>query len=427
MTTSLGIAATTAVLRRLLQNAIPAAQLGGVLGPVVVSALPPDRINVAVETSQLNLFMYQIRPNTGWSNNEFPSHGSSGRRLTSPPLALDLSYMLSAYGAQNFHGEILLGHGALLLHQTRVLTRDAIKATFAGGALPADLALLSGSGLDSQEEIVSLSMESLAMEEMSQLWQVFGEKYRPSIAFQAHVVLLRGTEPAAASGPPVQQTRLVSTTSINPTVNTIVPASIPVATGATIDLVGTGLLTPGTVVLFSSGESVSPDASSTPMQVTVSLPATLRAGVNTVRVQHRARFGADLRGGPESNTAPFILRPAFALTAAGGPDIGIGARVDTGQQTSTTITVAFLPAVDRRQRVALLLNEIAVVGGAATHSYAIDAPSREKDAATTTGTIAFTVDSVQRANYLVRLQVDGAETELGMTGGVYDQPAVDLT
>ena len=109
MTTSLGIAATTAVIRALLQNAIPSADLNSVLGSIDVSALPPDRIDLSTETSRLNLFMYQARPNPGWCNTDQPSHDFTGRRLTNPPLSLDLSYLLSAYGAKDFHGEILLG------------------------------------------------------------------------------------------------------------------------------------------------------------------------------------------------------------------------------------------------------------------------------------------------------------------------------
>jgi hypothetical protein len=427
VTSSLGIAATTAVLRQLLQNAIPAAQLFGVLGAIDVTALPPDRIDVAAEKSSLNLFMYQARPNTGWSIAEIPSHDTTGRRLNNPPLALDLSYMLSAYGAQNFHGEILLGYGAIVLHQTRVLLRETVKATFSGGALPPDLALLATSGLDGQEELVKLTMDSMSVDELSRLWSVFGEKYRPSIAFQATVVLLRGTDPVASPGPPVQRARLAVTTSISPTIDAVEPAMVTAGAGVTIDLVGSGLLTRDAVARFSSGESALPAAVSTTTRVRVALPAGLRAGVNTVRVQQPSRFESDTRSGVESNVAPFTLRPVFTAAGGGAPDIAISARIDSGQQTSATITVRLAPPVGRRQSVSLLLGETGVAAGAAPRSYAIAAPSRDGDASDETDTIAFAVNNVRRARYYVRLRVDGAETELEQTAGVYDRPAVDLT
>ena len=426
MTTSLGIAATTAVLRGLMQNAIPAADLVGLLGPITVSALPPDRIDVTAETARLNLFMYQVKPNAGWSNNEFPWYDPTGRRITNPPLALDLSYMLSAYGSKDFHSEILLGYGALVLHQTRVLTRDLVKQTFTGGALPADLALLSTADLDSQEELVSLSMEPMSVDDLSRLWQVFGEKYRPSIAFQAHVVLLRGPDPAAASGPPVQRLRLSSTTSINPTIDAVDPTAVTLTPGATIDLVGTGLLVPGAVAQFGSGETATPTVGSTVFRVTVPLPGTLLAGVNMVRMELPSQFESDLRGGPESNIVPFTLRPAFA-PQGGNPPITFSAPVVSGALTSTTLTVTLAPSVGRRQAVTLLLNEFGTALGALPHNYSVNAPSREDDPADTTDTIKFALTWIERAKYLVRVRVDGAETELDRTGEIYDGPLVDLS
>jgi hypothetical protein len=282
-------------------------------------------------------------------------------------------------------------------------------------------------------------MESLSTEELSRLWSVFGEKYRPSIAFQATVVLLRGADPAIASGPPVVRARLGTTTSISPTIAGIEPATVIAGPGATVDLVGTGLLTPDTVVRFGSGQWEDPANGSTSLRVRVRLPETLRAGVNTVRIQQPMRFedgvrlpppsppGGDLRGGPESNVAPFTLRPAFELGAGSRPDILIGPRSGTGQVTSTTITARLMPAVDKRQNVSLLLTQTGLPAGAAPRSYAIPARSREKDDDETTDTVVFTVSSVLRSRYLVRVRVDGAETELRMTAGVYDRPSLDLS
>ena len=83
------------------------------------------------EQSRLNLFMYRVTPNQGYSNVELPSQDSRGVRLANPPLALDLHYLLSAYGADELHGEILLGYGMQLLHETPVLSREAIRRSLA--------------------------------------------------------------------------------------------------------------------------------------------------------------------------------------------------------------------------------------------------------------------------------------------------------
>src|SRR4029453_14250077 len=103
---------------------------------VLVTALPPDRIQMTPnEPSQLNLFMYQVTPNQGWRNVGMPSHSANGEPQTNPPLALDLHYLLSAYGAEEFFAEALLGYGMQVLHDTPVLSRAFIRETWSGGEI----------------------------------------------------------------------------------------------------------------------------------------------------------------------------------------------------------------------------------------------------------------------------------------------------
>src|SRR2546423_8323610 len=123
MSSALGIAAVTAVLKNLLDNRLIEQGVAASLGDVSVSALPPDRIATgADERSQLNLFLYRVTPNTGWRRSSVSlgdSHnGQNGRngrdgeakRAPPAPLALDLHYLLTAYGEQDFQAEILLGY-----------------------------------------------------------------------------------------------------------------------------------------------------------------------------------------------------------------------------------------------------------------------------------------------------------------------------
>src|SRR5215211_5297880 len=131
MSSPLAIAAVTAVLKDLLDNGlIDHSVSAAVGGPVVVTAHAPQRIKTDEnEVAQLNLFLYQVTPNPGWRNAGLPSRNGSGNLLTNPPLALDLHYLLTAYGKQDFEAEILLGYAMHLLHETPVLTREAIRKT----------------------------------------------------------------------------------------------------------------------------------------------------------------------------------------------------------------------------------------------------------------------------------------------------------
>ena len=131
MSTALAIAGVTAVLRDLLNDGLINHNVSGVLGSsVTVSVLAPDRVVPAngTESSQINLFLYLVTPNPGWRNEGLPSRDADGpQRLTNPPLALDLHYLLSAYSGGDLHAEILLGYAMQLLHEMPVLTREAIR------------------------------------------------------------------------------------------------------------------------------------------------------------------------------------------------------------------------------------------------------------------------------------------------------------
>src|SRR6185436_10358978 len=133
MSTALAIASVTAVLRDLLNNGLIDHDVSATLGNVTVSSLPPDRVDITSQNQQsrLNVFLYQVTPNAGWRNVGLPSRNANGDRLSNPPLALNLHYLLTAYGALELHAEILLGYGMQLLHETPVLTRTAIRMSLA--------------------------------------------------------------------------------------------------------------------------------------------------------------------------------------------------------------------------------------------------------------------------------------------------------
>lgn len=207
MSTALAIGAVSAVLRNVLDNGlIDAVQAVG--GPVKVSVKAPDLINVddAQFTPQLNLFLYQVSPNPGWRNAELPSRDSAGRRVTNPPLALDLHYLLTAYGREDLHAEILLGYGMQLLHDRPFLDRAAIRKALT--LSPLDPTILPGAfqsppnaGLAEQFETLRITWQSMDMEAMSKVWSAVQSHYRPSASYQVSVVLIEAQRPAGAPLP----------------------------------------------------------------------------------------------------------------------------------------------------------------------------------------------------------------------------------
>jgi hypothetical protein len=200
MSNALAIAAVTAVLKSVLDNRLVERGVAQSLGDVSVTALPPDRISVgAEERCQLNLFLYRLTPNTAWRRPRLPSE--DGRAGDPAPLALDLHYLVTAYGEQDFQAEILLGHALQLLHETPVLTQGRIRSALAapngaGGALPPARAALAGAALADQVEQIRVAPEFTNTEEIARLWSALQARYRPSAAYKVSAVLLRADEAA---------------------------------------------------------------------------------------------------------------------------------------------------------------------------------------------------------------------------------------
>jgi Pvc16 N-terminal domain len=198
MSTAQAIAAVTATLKDVLSNGLVEQKVVAGLGNVTVSALPPDRVDSqgGGEVNRLNLFLYRIEPNTATRNVGPPGRGAAGRRITHPPLALDLHYLLIAYGSEELHGEMLLGHGMKLLHETPVLTRDALRrslappAAAASGSSTSARKLLFTAELADQMEPVRITPAQLTVDELTRLWSALQCRFRTAAAYIASVVLI---------------------------------------------------------------------------------------------------------------------------------------------------------------------------------------------------------------------------------------------
>jgi hypothetical protein len=169
MSNSLAIAAVTATLRQLLDRGL--ADVPGTR----VTTRPPDKARTEAAGNQVNLFLYQITPNAAWRNIPAATGPPS-----QPPLALNLYYLLSAYGDnEDDPGPMshqLLGQAMRLLHDHPVLDPAVVR-----GALP-------GADLHEQVERVRITLQPLSLDEMSKLWTTFQAPYRLSVAYEAAVV-----------------------------------------------------------------------------------------------------------------------------------------------------------------------------------------------------------------------------------------------
>ncbi len=193
MSSALAIASVTAVLKNLLGNALIQQSAATSMGDVTITTVPPDRIPTgAEERTQLNLHLYRLTPNSGWRRTG--DSAAQKERHDTLPLALDLHYLVTAYGERDFQAEVLLGHAIQCLYETPILTRETIRSALASmstsNGSSAALTALPASALNEQLEQVKISPEFLSMEEMSKLWSSLQTRARLSVTYQVSVILI---------------------------------------------------------------------------------------------------------------------------------------------------------------------------------------------------------------------------------------------
>jgi hypothetical protein len=203
MSNALALVATTALLKYLLENGLVEREItASVGGDAQVSISPPDRLQSGGDDRpRLNLFLFRVEMK---GINAASRYAESGAGTPEAPPMLDLYYLLSAYSAQDFQAETLLGVGIDLLHRTPVLPGGVSRQMLAAAShsdggrlvLPA-LAALATSGLPERIEFVRICAHEMGGEAMSNLWSSFQSPFRPSATFKVTLSLVSpGASPA---------------------------------------------------------------------------------------------------------------------------------------------------------------------------------------------------------------------------------------
>jgi len=410
----LAIGAVSAVLRNLLDNGF--IDVG--TGPVKVMAVAPDLVKLDDPEAppSLNLFLWRVTRNQGWANAALPAFDGNGTRLTNTPLALDLHYLLTAYGSSDFQAEILLGYAMHLLHERPVLDRAAIRraldpSPLGPTILPPAFQALTASDLADQLDAVTITDESLDNEELARVWTAIQTHYRPSTAYRVTVVLIEARKPTREALPVLTRDVEVVADLVPPypTIETIETVKAPAARlGEKITISGHDLEGTSTVVrlmhhMLDGPHEITVGTSDDPDAIDVTLPsgptaeADWPAGIYTVTVELIRPTDTKPR---ESNVAALLLAPEPLL-----PPSTIARDAGTGD---VTVTLDVRPEVRPGQEAQLVL------GGDGALADAI---------ATSSSTLTFHLGDVPSGPQWVRLTVDGVESLLVDRSA--DPPAFD--
>ncbi len=386
MSNALAIAAVTATLRNLLQTGLAA---DPDLNDITVTMQPLDRARTnGTNANQLNVFLYHVLPSGAWRNMDMPGRVRSGE-TGNFPLGLNLYYLLTAFGKENDNARPfshqIMGRALSILSDHPLLGAQEIQ-----NALP-------NNDLWNQVERVRFTLQPFSVEEIAKLWTGFQTQYRLSMAYEAAVVLIESTRPVVTPLPVLtrgpQDSGIVAQANLLPPFPTLSQIQLPkgqvtAKLGDSIVLLGNNLSGNNVKAQFtparlSAPQPVSAAAGATDNQIAVPIPndpANWPAGVYSVQIsvtQNQDTF--------TTNAVPLAIAPQ------------VTSKLPMTVKRPAKIKVTCSPTVQPSQQVFLLLG---------TQELAADAH------AAATSQLTFASDTAAAGTYLIRLRVDGVDSQL---------------
>jgi len=415
MSSPLAIAAITASLKDLLNEGLLNHDLSSI-GSFSVTAQPPDRITTGnTESNQLNVFLYQVTPNLGWRNADLPSRDDGYRRLTNPPLALDLHYLLTAYGAHDLNAEVLLGYAMQLLHENPLLTRQQLRTVLGspspvdGSILPGPFGTLSAIDVADQVELIKIAPVYLSAEDLSKLWTAMQARYRPSMAYMVSVVLIQATNGTRAAPPVLKRGAAdrgpISRARPAPVLGSVRPAASPLLPAARLgdDLIfsGTNLAYDGTLTAILEN---------TRLGITRELPLQI-GGPGAGLVAHVPTLAEDANALGDWGVGVYTV--SIRVTQANTPTwstnavpIALAPLVTVSPRDAAAGTVDLTVTCSPRLRPEQEAGTRLLLGSSAVPPSTVTTPADPTEPTT----LDFSIADVVAGDYLVRLRVDGIDS-----------------
>ncbi len=409
MSNELAISAVTLALRNYLIEGVTLTNAPASLNitrGLEITTLPLHKVRENFKFENVvNLLLYRTEQNAAWRNRPLPTQPES----STPPLPLDLEYLVTAYGEDEREevGQYILGQAMRFLHDFPFIPRQRFQL-----ALPE-------ANVHQQIERVKVTERPLSTDELSKLWTVFQTQYRISAAYLATVVLIdsrapsrsalpvltrgkddRGFDAIAGSPPAIHAARAASGFSAVTLGNDLV------VEGEHLDIAGfkasvrQGLLGsdahPPPVIL-----GVTPVD---PTQARVKLPplgggvaAAWPAGIYSIALV------LSMPGKPDyaTNEVPFALAPVITVTVDFPP----------AHAGTFDVTIEATPQIREGQTVLVFWDGTPIAPASVTTPLDPNAPT----------TVKFTVTS-EKGTHRVRLRVDGIDSILmkPKAGGGYE-------
>jgi hypothetical protein len=431
------IAAVTAVMRHALRQQLDAAAVGGILQNADAIALPPDRVTIESDKSRLNLFLYEITNNPALSNDRLPLRSGDHSPANIPHLALNLRYLLIAFGAVDLENEILLAHGLQAFSKSPVIPRHTIRAVLDpsmadAAGIPPQAFRAQAVAVAEQFELLKVTPIFLHFDEMSKIWAGIQSAYRPSVVLEVTAVIVEEVVPVNRALPVLRlgdagrgwesQPNMLSSA---PLLLAVRPPQRQPATPATgtLDLIGAGFNGTGlrvrfrqdrlahrfevpeagitrTPAAFTAAEiAANPDLALASHVLSVNLAAATIEGTATAAPWAAGLYSVEVALTPSgrpgeafSNQLSAAIAPAFTTAGGDAPSAAVNAGGDI------EVTLHCAPPVREFQSATIM------VGG-------FEFPTLTPDADAAVPLFTATVpDSLRGATHPLRLRIDGVDS-----------------
>lgn len=425
MSNHLAIATVTATLCRVIQAGVQSitgnAPIVTTLQPLPGSGTPEVGINV---------FLYQVAPNAALTNSDLNLRRPKNDLIRRGQISLDLNYLFTFYGDEKrLEAQILMGSTVKTLVDYPFLTHSMFRQTLADP----NFNYLSESTLPEQSERVRITPLNLKADDMARIWNTMPQANATlAMAYQASFILVEGDEMGDAPMPIRDLRSYVGQG--QPMIERVTHAGksqrAAVTLKSALNIIGSGLKGYDTQVRIGA-TTVIPSANSvsnTLVSLNLSSLNTvgLRAGVQSLQIMHSPpkdrKLEPDRQQEPdftiESNAVAFVLSPTIVgepqvISANALQPIGEGAtygqplELNRSDPRNGEIKVQLDLEVAPGQRVLLIMNRVIMAGEPAS---LISYIFRAENVTVPTCMVSFPYKSLQVGDYLIRVQVDGAES-----------------
>lgn len=132
---------------------------------------PADEKITTSMKPKINLFLFRVSENPFAKNQDWQPVGAGTLRY--PPLALNLSYVLTPYAEDKLDEQRVFGEAMRVLYENSIIPVAALRG-----------------GLENTAEELKVDLCHMTLDQQTQVWSALGQSYRLSVCYEVRMALI---------------------------------------------------------------------------------------------------------------------------------------------------------------------------------------------------------------------------------------------